>query len=231
MSSMMLCLLHLAVLIQGSEGAASIHLKGDAAEIEIGGCSIKLNGGNLDSSCKIDMPTTTGGPTTTGAFACASDTTVKKTFGTPQTSSCHNSQRCGENLGDGVLNHGASHQDWLVTYGTGLGATADFTLDDGVTTVSSITIYPQHEYVDGHRDVKHVEIYNKPDGVNWVSVVTSGELAQSNRDFDNVPTTVEIPSTAAPSTEWRVEMKEFWSSPGDGYYGFMEIEFYGCSAN
>jgi hypothetical protein len=59
----------LATQIQATsadETLSGVHIKGPAAKINIGGCSIELNGDKLKSSCPIDMPTTTAGPTTTG---------------------------------------------------------------------------------------------------------------------------------------------------------------------
>jgi hypothetical protein len=48
-----------------AETLTGVHIKGSEAKLSIGGCDIQLDGDKLKTSCPIDMPTTTAGPTTT----------------------------------------------------------------------------------------------------------------------------------------------------------------------
>jgi hypothetical protein len=106
----------------------------------------------------------------------------------------------------------------------------DFTLTGGAALLGRIVLWPQNEYCTaGNRDVRTVEIYNRPSGSSdWTLVLTSPELTQSCGPGSNVASAVVIPPSAGASSQWRVRMKTFYAI-GNAYAGFVEVQIYACA--
>jgi len=139
---------------------------------------------------------------------------------------CHNSNRCHDNLIDGIHNY-SNGNDWLSNGKTTLWVTFDF---PSTQNIYEIEIYNQDEYPGASycRDVKKMRIeYKKPGSSDWTTLKDVDNMARSTKENVNNPATI-VPIDNIAADGIRLSMLEIWCS-GAGYLGLMEVEIWASS--